>query len=175
MAQPYIGQIIAVGFNFAPVGWMLCQGQTLSIADNSVLFTLIGTTYGGDGVNTFALPNLCGRVPINQGQGQGLSPYVIGQLAGTENVTLTTNQLGSHTHSLMASSQPGSSNTPGNTVALAQNGQTAVNMYSADAPNTTLSSGSISAVGNSNPHENRQPFLAINYIIAVEGIFPSQN
>src|SRR5215467_4310785 len=88
MAQPFVGQILAVGFNFAPVGWLLCNGQTLSIAQYQVLFQLIGTTYGGDGVNTFALPNLSGRVPVNQGQGPGLSPYALGQIAGSESVTL---------------------------------------------------------------------------------------
>jgi microcystin-dependent protein len=175
MAQPYIGQIISVGFNFAPVGWMLCQGQTLPIAENQALYALIGTTYGGDGVNTFALPNLCGRVAVNQGQAPGLSPYVMGQSAGAENATLTASQVGSHTHPLMASTQSGSSNTPASTTALAQNAQTEVNMYSSAAPNTTLAPSSISSVGNSVPHENRQPFLTINYIIAVDGIFPSQN
>jgi microcystin-dependent protein len=174
MAQPYLGQIMAVGFNFAPVGWFLCNGQTLSIAQYAALYNLLGTTYGGDGVNTFALPNLCGRVAVNQGQGPGLSPYVIGQTAGTENVTLTSNQIGAHQHPLMASQQSGSTATPGPTVALAQNAQTLVEMYGTVAANTTLAGASIGNAGNSQPHENRQPYLTINYIIASEGVYPSQ-
>jgi len=175
MAQPFVGQILAVGFNFAPVGWLLCNGQTLPIAQYQVLFQLIGTTYGGDGVNTFALPNLSGRVPVNQGQGPGLSPYVLGQIAGSDSVTLIANQVGAHSHSLWASAQAGSTATPGTTVALAQNAQPLVDIYSAAAPNTTMAGSSIGNAGGSQPHENRQPLLAINYIIAFEGIFPSQN
>ena len=175
MAQPYVGQILAVGFNFAPVGWLQCNGQTLPIAQFDVLFSLIGTTYGGDGVNTFALPNLCGRAAVHQGQGTGLAPYVLGQVAGSESVTLTSGQVGSHAHALMASQQVGSAATPGPTVALSQNAQTLVNLYGTVAANTTLSPGSIGPAGGSQPHENRQPELTINYIIAFEGIYPSQN
>jgi microcystin-dependent protein len=174
MAQPFVGQILAVGFNFAPVGWMLCSGQTLPIDQFQALFALIGTTYGGDGVTTFALPNLSGRVPVNQGQGPGLSNYVLGQTGGSENVTLTSAQVGAHTHSLNASSQTGSTATPGTTVALAQNAQSLVNIYVAPPPNTAMGNA-IGPAGNNLPHENRQPLLAINYIIALEGIFPSQN
>jgi microcystin-dependent protein len=174
MAQPYLGQIMAVGFNFAPVGWFLCNGQTLPIAQYAALYNLLGTTYGGDGVNTFGLPNLCGRVAVNQGQGPGLSSYVLGQTAGTENVTLTANQVGAHAHPLMASQQSGSTATPGPTVALAQNAQTLVEMYGTVAPNTTLAPASIGNAGSSQPHENRQPCLTINYIIAWEGVYPSQ-
>ncbi|HET7881837.1 MAG TPA: tail fiber protein [Acetobacteraceae bacterium] len=175
MAQPYVGQILAVGFNFAPVGWLLCNGQTLPISQYQVLFALIGTTYGGDGVNTFALPNLCGRVAVNQGQGPGLSAYVLGQNAGTESVTLTTGQVGAHGHPLRASSQTGTTATPSSSVALAQNAQSLVNLYGTVTANTTLQPGSIGVSGGSQSHENRQPALTINYIIAFEGIFPSQN
>jgi microcystin-dependent protein len=174
MAQPYVGQILAVGFNFAPVGWLLCNGQTLPIAQYDVLFNLIGTTYGGDGVTTFALPNLCGRVAVNQGQGLGLSPYVLGQIAGSEGVTLTSTQVGAHPHTMLASSQAGSTATPATTTALAQNAQPLMDIYATSAPNTTMGNA-IGVAGNSQPHENRQPYLTINYIIAFEGIFPSQN
>jgi microcystin-dependent protein len=153
---------------------MLCSGQTLPIDQFQALFALIGTTYGGDGVTTFALPNLCGRAAVHQGQGPGLSPYVLGQAAGSESVTLIAAQVGSHGHVLMASQQVGSVATPGPTVALAQNAQTLVNLYGTGAANTTLSPGSIGIAGGSQPHENRQPELTINYIIALEGIFPSQ-
>jgi microcystin-dependent protein len=174
MSQPYVGQIIAVGFSFAPAGWLACNGQLIPISQYEVLFQLIGTTYGGDGQTTFALPNLCGRAVINQGQGQGLSNYVIGQQSGTEQVALTANQVGSHSHALMASTQTGSTNTPSSSVALAQNAQTLVNEFSTAAPTTTLAPSSISVSGSSVPHENRQPYLAINYIIAYEGVFPSR-
>jgi microcystin-dependent protein len=174
MSQPFIGQIIAVGFNFAPVGWALCNGQLLPISEYSALFNLIGTTYGGNGQTTFALPNLQGQGVINQGQGSGLSAYVIGQQGGSEQISLTGSQVGSHSHALMASSQTGSTITPGTTVALAQNAQPAVNAYSTAAPNTSLAPSSIGLTGGGQPHENRQPFLTINYIIALFGIYPSQ-
>lgn len=176
MAQPFVGQIITVGFNFAPNGWLRCDGSLVPISQYDVLFQLLGTTYGGDGQTTFGLPNLCGRVAVNQGQGPGLSNYILGQMSGSESVTLTTNQIGAHTHSLMASSQVGSSITPGNTMALAQNAQTLLDMYGTVAPNTSLAPSSISiSPGNALPHENRQPFQAVNVIICWAGIFPSQN
>jgi microcystin-dependent protein len=174
MSQPFVGQIIAVGFNFAPDGWLPCNGQLLPISQYDVLFNLIGTTYGGDGQTNFALPNLNGRVAVNQGAGPGLSNYVIGQQGGSESVTLTAGQNGGHAHLLRASSQTGSTNVPGTTVALAQSGQTLVDMYGTGATNTTLSGASIGLAGGNQPHENRQPFLTINYIIAWAGIYPSQ-
>lgn len=172
MAQPFVGQIIAVGFNFAPDGWLLCNGQLLPISQYDVLFNLIGTTYGGDGQSTFAVPNLCGRVAVNQGQGPNLSSYVLGQAAGSESVTLNAGQIGGHSHALMASSLAGTTTTPGTTTALAQNAQPAVEMYDTVAPNTSLAATSITPAGGNQPHENRQPYLAINYIIAWAGVFP---
>lgn len=176
MAQPFVGQIISVGFNFAPVGWHLCDGSLLPITQNEALFNLIGTTYGGDGVTTFGLPDLRGRAPLNAGTGPGLPTYVQGQLSGSETVTLTASQLGAHSHSLMASTQNGAASNPGATLALAQNPEATVPVY-APAPSNTSLSGA--AIGNSAsgglPHENRQPYLAINYIIALEGVYPSQN
>ena len=175
MAQPFVGQVIAVGFNFAPVGWLLCNGQLLPISQYDVLFDLVGTTYGGDGVTTFAVPNLNGRAPVGMGQGSGLSNYILGQTAGTENVTLVANQVGSHGHALMTSSQAVTSSVPGPTVALGVSTFTAAGIYLQAAPNTTLGSSSIGSTGGSLPHENRQPYLTINYIIAAYGIYPSQN
>jgi microcystin-dependent protein len=174
MSQPFIGQVIAVGFNFAPVGWALCNGQLLSISEYQALYTLIGTTYGGDGVNTFGLPNLQGHAALSQGTGAGLPTYVLGEVSGSESVTLTASQIGNHPHTLNASAQTGGTTTPGSTVALGQNPQPAVNAYSTSAPTTSLAQSSIGPSGGSQPHENRQPYLTINYIIALYGVYPSQ-
>ena len=169
MSQPFVGEIRPVPFNFAPVGWALCNGQTLSIAENEVLYVLIGTTYGGDGVNTFNLPNLQSRIPIGTGQGPGLSPYVIGQAGGVESVTLTANHLPQHNHVAIASSDHATSYSPvGNVPAVA-----ARNVYSTSQPDTTMHA--LESAGGNQPHDNRQPFLVVNYIIALEGVFPSQN
>lgn len=174
--EPFVGQIILVGFNFAPYGWFQCQGQLISIAQYDALYALIGTTYGGDGQTTFGLPDLRGRVPTQQGQGTGLSPYSIGERTGTESVTLTSAQIGSHTHPFNASAKFATGTTPGNTTALAPASAGAgIFVYGTSAPNTSLAPGSIGTTGGSNPHENRQPYLALNYIIAWAGIFPSRN
>lgn len=175
MSNPYLGQIIAVGFNFAPVGWELCQGQLLPIAQNTALYQLIGTTYGGDGQSNFALPDLRGRVAISQGQGPTLSNYTMGQSAGSESVTLTAGQNAAHSHPLMASSQTGTSTTPDNTSALAGSSATQVNMYDKVTPTTSLAPGAITSSGSGGPHENRQPFVTINYIIATAGQFPPRS
>src|ERR1700726_344926 len=151
----FVGQIIAVGFNFAPVGWVLCNGQLLSIADNQVLYTLIGTTFGGDGQTTFAVPNLCGRSPLGQGTGPGLSPVVVGQAAGTENVTLTSTQIAAHSHPLLASSGPGTLSQPATTAGLANQANASVEMYGATG-SLTLAPSAIGSAGGSQPHENRQ-------------------
>jgi microcystin-dependent protein len=168
--DPYIGEVRLVGFNFAPVDWALCNGQQLSISENSTLYTLIGTTYGGDGVNTFNLPNLQGRTPVHQGT-NGSNTYVIGQLGGAENVTVLANQYPAHTHTLSASSNTsGGVNNPNGNVL----GELA-NVYSATAPNGTMGSSTLSpAAGGNQPHNNLQPFLAMNWIIALYGIYPSQ-
>jgi microcystin-dependent protein len=172
MSDPYLGQIIAVGFNFAPVGWELCQGQLIPIAQYQALYQLIGTTYGGDGQSTFALPDLRGRVAISQGQGPGLSNYVIGQFSGSESVTVTAAQNAAHAHPLLASSQTGTSITPNSTSALAAGSATEVSVYDKVAPTTSLAPGSITSSGSGGPHENRQPYVTINYIIATAGQFP---
>jgi microcystin-dependent protein len=177
--EPFVGQIIPVGFNFAPVGWFLCQGQLVPISNFEALFALIGTTYGGDGQTTFAIPNLQGRVPLHDGQGSGLSNYLIGELTGTESVTLLASQVGQHTHNFNASATIASSPTgltpgPTKTLGLPQIPDK-IELYGPAPPNTTLAPTSIGTAGNSIPHENRQPYLALNFIIAFAGIFPSRN
>jgi microcystin-dependent protein len=174
MSEPYLGQVIAVGFNFAPVNWALCQGQLLPIAEYSALFNLIGTTYGGDGVSTFGLPDLRGRAALGMGQGSGLQSYVLGQLGGVESVTLTANQFAGHTHALQAA-PTATTPTPGSGVVLGTPAA-ATPIYATTGTPATLASSAVSpAAGGGGPHENRQPSLTINYIIALFGIFPSQS
>ena len=173
--EPFVGQIIAVGFNFAPVGWLLCNGQTVAISEYNVLFNLIGTTYGGNGTTTFALPNLCGRSPLSVGTGAGLPTAIIGQAGGTESVTLTPVQIASHAHGLQASSSTGAVATPTTSTVLAAQSNADFSIYGTVAGNITLSPGTIQLSGGSQPHENRQPYLVVNYIIAAFGVYPSQN
>jgi microcystin-dependent protein len=169
--EPFVGQIMMVGFNFAPRGWASCAGQLLPIAENTALFSLLGTTYGGDGVQTFGLPDLRGRVPVGTGQGTGLSPYFIGQSSGVETVTLTVNQLPQHQHvySPAASQDEPTSNRP-------DNNYPAVGGYYAATTNSNAPMGAptLTAAGGGQPHSNIQPFLGINFIISLLGIFPSQ-
>lgn len=180
--EQFVGQIILVGFNFAPYGWFQCQGQLVPISEYQTLYALLGTTYGGDGQSTFALPDLRGRVPAHQGQLSGGSPYLIGQRLGTEEVTLTSGQVGAHSHPFRTSSQAapaGTGTTPSNTTVLGVSKSGTPNsgifVYGTSTANTTLAPNSITPSGNSLPHENRQPYLALNYIIAWAGIYPSQN
>jgi microcystin-dependent protein len=180
MSEPYVGQILAVGFSFAPVNWAPCDGRLLSIGEYTTLYTVIGTTYGGDGVTTFALPDLRGRVPVDVGQRSGLSNYVLGQAGGSEQVSLSPQTMPQHTHPLFANSAAGTAAMPLSSLVLATEGgagAVSIPVYNADAPADlqALAPSSILPAGGSAPHENRQPFLAINYIIALEGIFPSQN
>ncbi len=169
-----------VGWNFAANGWALCNGQLMSISQNTALFSLLGTTYGGDGVQTFALPNLQGRVPIHQGQGVGLSPYVMGQIAGSENVTLLQNQMPLHNHLVGVSNQPGTVPDPTNAI-LAQGNSgearrpVAVSDYVTTATTGSLAPATVSSVGGNQPHNNLQPYLCVNFIIALQGIFPSRS
>jgi microcystin-dependent protein len=171
MSQPYVGEVRAVGFNFAPVGWASCNGSLLAISENTTLYQLIGTIYGGDGQNTFALPNLQSRIPIHQGQGLGLSQYVIGQTAGLEQVTILSGQYPSHSHTLAASSGGGGSNSPAGNLPASL-----TNAYKNGNPGAAMNSGMLGAYGGgSQPHDNRQPYLAINWIISLYGIYPSQS
>jgi microcystin-dependent protein len=175
MGQPYVGQVIAVGFNFTPVGWLACDGSTYPISQYEVLFNLIGTTYGGDGATTFGVPDLRGRSPVNAGQGAGLSNFVLGQMGGTEAVSLGATQVGSHSHALLASTQTGAISTPASGVAIAQVSETEVKVFGSGPGNTALSANVIAPSGGSQPHENRQPSLTVNDIICYAGVFPSQN
>jgi microcystin-dependent protein len=170
MSDQYIGEVRLVGFSFAIDGWAFCNGAVQSIAQNEALFNLIGTIYGGDGVQTFNLPDLQGRIPIHQGS-NGVSTYVIGQMGGVESVTVGINQYPSHNHSLMGSTNTTGSNSATNNVV--NNGLTA---YTTDVPASAMLSQMVGASGGGNqPHENLQPFLAMNWIIALYGVYPSQS
>ena len=178
MSQHFIGDVALFGGNFPPLGWAFCQGQLLDISQYTPLFALIGTTYGGDGVTTFALPNLQGRFPIHQGQGGGLSNYVIGEMAGASSVALTSAQIPAHTHQVFASSAVATTNDPtGNVPAkpVQVGGSNTVNAFAVPGATVPMSAGAISPTGASLPHDNMQPYLGMNYIIALQGIFPSQN
>lgn len=173
MSQPYIGEIRLFAGNFAPAGWAFCDGQLLAISENDVLFNLIGTTYGGDGQETFALPNLQSRIPIHMGTGPGGNTYILAEAAGVEQVTLTVNQIPNHTHAALCRSGAGqtSSNPENGTWTNSD-----VNQYSSAAATGGMgASGTIttSPVGGSQPHDNMIPFLCINYIISLFGIFPT--
>jgi microcystin-dependent protein len=172
MSDPYVGEIRMFGGNFAPAGWAFCNGALMPIAENDALFQLIGTTYGGDGVSTFGIPDLQGRVPVHQGQGPGVSQvYTIGEKAGVETVTLTTNQIPVHTHSVVASQDLSNTTSPANNV-LAQNTQ--ILMYTQDTVSKFMPPNTVSAVGGNQPHDNMQQYLAISFIISLFGIFPHQ-
>ena len=167
MAEPYIGEIKMFAGNFAPVGWAFCDGQTIPISENDVLFNLIGTTYGGDGQSTFALPDMRGRVPIHFGNG-----FAQAQSGGAESVTLTANEMPAHTHAFMASTAAGSGTNPqGNMPAASPS----INLYLADAASASMSPAAVGASGGGQAHSNFQPYLCVNFIIALQGIYPSQN
>lgn len=170
--DPILGEIRIFAGTFAPRGWAFCQGQLLNIAQNQALFALLGTTYGGNGTTTFALPDLRGRVALGFGQGTGLSSYVLGQQGGSENVTLSAAQMPAHNHALGVNNAAGTSTTPVNMVPAAS---TARDSLYAAAPNAFMAGSAISSAGANQSHENRQPFIAMNYIIALEGAFPSRN
>lgn len=165
MAQPYVGELRLFAGNFAPAGWMFCDGQLLSISENETLFQLIGTTYGGDGQSTFGLPDMRGRVPVHQGNG-----FVLAETGGVEEVTLTGSQIPTHSHALRASTAAGTGSAPGNAV-LAATGT--VRSYGSGAPDQAMTAGALTSVGGNQPHSNMAPFLAVNYIISLFGIFPS--
>lgn len=165
MSSPYVGEIRMTGFNFAPVNWALCNGQTLAISENETLYNLIGTTYGGDGQSTFNLPDLQCRIPFHQG-----SSFIVGQPSGTETVTLTTSQLPIHTHSLAASSAAGTQTSPAGGLWA----QSTLDQFSTEANSHTMAPSTVVATGGSQPHDNMPPFLVINFIISLFGVYPSQ-
>jgi microcystin-dependent protein len=165
MAQPYVGELRIFAGNFAPAGWMFCEGQLLPISENETLFQLIGTTYGGDGQSTFGLPDLRGRLPIHQGNG-----FVLAETGGAEEITLTTAQMSTHTHAFLANTAAGTSaNVQGNVPATSS----AVQIYREGAANQNMNPVAIGPVGGSQPHTNFQPYLCIDFIISLFGIFPS--
>ena len=174
MANPYLGEIRMVGFNFAPVGWALCNGQLLSISQNTALFSLLGTTYGGNGTTTFALPDLRGRVPVHAGQGPGLSNYTLGQLSGAENTTLLISNMPTHNHLVNCNSNGGTQATPGSGLLAVESTGTSSN-YTNASPDSTMSPTMVGNAGGSLPFSNIQPYLCVNFIIALSGIFPSRN
>ena len=168
--EPFVGEIKLVPYNFAPRGWALCNGQIIAISQNTALFSLLGTMYGGNGISTFALPDLRGRVAVGVGQGPGLSNYDQGQVAGVETVTLNQTQMPAHVHTVRVSSTTATSMTPiGNHLAVAT--AATKNAY-APTPAGTMAADEISNAGGSFPHTNHQPYLTLNYIIALQGVFP---
>jgi microcystin-dependent protein len=167
MAQPYVGEIRMFAGNFAPAGWMFCDGQLLPISENETLFNLIGTTYGGDGQSTFALPDLRGRIPVHQGNGVNLA-----EAGGVEQVTLTVAQIPAHSHPYLASGSAGDQPNPQNNVVAAS---LTLDWYIEDAAANALAGQAAGPAGGSQPHDNFQPYLCINYIISLFGIFPSQS
>ena len=162
--QPFVGEIRMFGGNFAPAGWMFCEGQLLPISENETLFQLIGTTYGGDGQSTFALPDLRGRAPVHQGNGVSLA-----ETGGAEDVTLTVQQIPAHSHAMQASADIPAASSPANSVL----GQAAAKVYRAGSPTVSLNPGSMATTGGSQPHTNVQPYLCVSFIISLFGIFPS--
>ncbi len=178
MIDMYISAIAIWGCNFAPRNWAFCNGQIISIASNTALFSLLGTTFGGDGRTTFALPNMQSRIPLGMGQGPGLSPYVLGELGGEPSHTLVTAEMPAHTHSLVVNNTAASVQVPvnGSTIAAATdvNGDGQM-LYNAVAPNTALSTSTIGFTGGSQPHPNDQPYLALNFCICTFGAFPPRS
>jgi microcystin-dependent protein len=179
MSNPFLGELRLFAGNFNPRGWAFCAGQILPIAQNDALYALIGTTFGGDGQVTFGLPDLRGRVPVGQGQGGGLSSYVVGQASGTESVTVSVNQMPQHNHTVTVSSADATATTPTGAVPARPSSTTVGFLYIDPAASGTTdappNAAAISAVGGNGPHDNMAPSLVLNYIIALEGVFPSRN
>jgi microcystin-dependent protein len=180
MASPFVAQICVFPFNFAPTGWAMCNGQLLSITQNTALFSLLGTTYGGDGKSTFALPNLQGSVALGAGQGAGLSFYELGETGGTDAITLLESEMPVHNHFLNATTDRGnttvaSGNVPATGAAGTPQKPTVAKFYSTNAPNTQLNQIAAYLAGGSQPHNNMQPYLTLNYCIALQGIFPPRS
>ena len=167
MAQPYVGEIRMFAGNFAPAGWMFCEGQLLPISENETLFQLIGTTYGGDGESTFALPDLRGRIPIHQGNG-----FILAETGGAEEITLTVQQIAAHSHAWLCTNNTTDTAVPTNAM-LGPPGPLAVTPYGQDAPRTLVNPQTLTATGGSQPHTNFQPYLCVDFIISLFGIFPS--
>ena len=181
MSQPFLGEVRCFGFNFAPRGWAQCNGQLLAISQNTALFSILGTTYGGDGMTTFGLPNLQGQIPMHWGTGPGGFNTQIGEVQGQANVTLTLNQIPQHSHSITAATVPAGGTSQRTAVAsntaFLSGSRPPNRAYQnpAQAITAPFSQKAISSTGNSQPHDNMQPYLALNFCIALEGIFPARN
>jgi microcystin-dependent protein len=179
--DPFIGQITIFGCNFAPRNWALCEGQLLAISQNAALFSLLGTSFGGNGTSTFALPDLRGRAPVGFGQGPGLSNYAVGETGGQESVRIDASSYPAHSHALFAAASPATTNTPGGSIEAegqtgGRGGTINLALYSASGTRTPLASGALTgAAGGGQPHNNLQPYLALNFCIALQGIFPSRS
>jgi microcystin-dependent protein len=176
MSDPFIGEIRLVGFNFAPHGWAFCNGQLLQIAQNTALFSLLGTTYGGNGQTTFGLPNLQGRAPMSMGTGPGLTPRTLGQTGGATSVTLTISDLAVHTHAPMGVASNDASSPAGHAWGNAGGGRTPTPVYQNGDPNVPMKQNLLDPAGNASPqpHNNMQPYLAANFVIALTGIYPAR-
>jgi microcystin-dependent protein len=173
--DPFVAEIRCFGFNFAPTGWAQCNGQLLPISQNTALFSLVGTYYGGDGKSTFALPDLMGRVPLHQGQGQGLTDYFLGEQTGTETVTLIQSETPAHTHTVQARANAGDLQAPSPNRALAQSTGGTIYQSNTTQNLTPMSPQTLSIAGSSFPHNNWQPTLVLNYCIAMQGVFPPRS
>lgn len=171
-SYPYVGEIRIFAGNFAPNGWQFCEGQTLPISENEVLFQLIGTTYGGDGQETFNLPDLRGRVPLHNGTASYGTTFQMAETGGAEEITLSINQIPSHNHVLSATTDLADTSSPAN--AQFSTNPSGSKMYSGSNPTTALNTNSITSIGGSQPHTNFQPYLCVNFIISLFGLFPSQ-
>jgi microcystin-dependent protein len=172
MSEPFVGEIRMFAGNFAPQGWAFCDGQLLAVSQNDALYSLFGTIYGGDGRTTFGLPDLRGRFPIHAGQGPGLSPRQLGAKGGVEKVTLTTNQLPSHAHPVKGTNDAANSTDPGGRLPASS---TTIDLYVNGAPTVNFNAAAVSAVGGSQAHSNLMPFICINFIVALYGIYPSRH
>jgi microcystin-dependent protein len=175
LSQSYLGTIMMFGGNFAINGWAMCNGQMLSISVNSALFSVLGTTYGGDGVQTFALPDLRGRAPLSQGSGPSLTPYIQGEFGGSESIILVSNQMPAHRHPVNADGQAGGKTSPQGTIPGAVSALAPEKIYSGNAPNTTMNPAMIGTAGGNVPFPIIQPYLCVTFLIALNGIFPSRN
>jgi microcystin-dependent protein len=176
MADPFVGEIRIVPFNFAPNGWATCNGQLMSISQNTALFSLLGTQFGGDGRSTFGLPNLQGNAPMNQGNGAGLTPRTIGETGGETGVTLTTAEMPAHPHTAMCATES-NNGTPGSTVVFGGGGRGKEPAYAPASPQTAvlMSPQAVGMTGGNQPHNNMPPYLTLNFVIALQGVFPPRS
>lgn len=175
MSEPFVAEIKIVPYNFAPRGWAFCDGQLMAIAQNTALFSLLGTTYGGNGQTTFGLPNLRDRAPLHWGTGPGLTTRTLGEMGGASTVTLTATQLPTHTHSMLADPAGGGLAGPAGNTWGQPAARTPAPLYRSGAPNTAMNAGTLGTAGGNQPHNNWSPFSALNFVIALQGIYPARN